>query len=104
MPKMKELKIDEGSTLVTTRELDLVSNMDSIIQTSTKKKFTQPPSFGDTEASNGSKAMLPHWGGLFKKMNQEDYPDFTPNNDLDVRILDDQVFPNIRRSYLHMVG
>jgi hypothetical protein len=69
-----------------------------------QKQFTQPPTFGDTEASTGSKVMLPHWGDLFNKINQEDYPEFTPHNDPDVRILDDQVFPNIRRSYLHMVA
>jgi hypothetical protein len=48
--------------------------------------------------------MLPHWGDIFNKINQEDYPEFTPHSDPDVRILDDQVFPNIRRSYLHMVA
>ena len=77
-------------------ELDFISKSESFILTFTRKQFTQPPTFMDTEVSTGSKAMLPHWVGLFKKMNQEDYRDFTPNNDLDVRILDDQVFPNIR--------
>jgi hypothetical protein len=30
--------------------------------------------------------------------------EFTPHNNLDVKVLDDQFFPNIRQSYLHMVA
>jgi hypothetical protein len=104
MPKMKEPEVGEGSTPGAARELDFVSKMESIIHTSTKKEFTQPLTFGDTEASTGSKVVLPHWGDLYRKISQEDYLEFTPHNNLDVRILDDQVFPNIRRSYLHRVA
>jgi hypothetical protein len=60
--------------------------------------------FGDTEAGTGSKVMLPHWGDLYNKISQEYYPEFTPHNNLDVRVLDDQVFLNIRRSSLHRVA
>jgi hypothetical protein len=60
--------------------------------------------FGDIEESTGSKVMLPHWGDIFNKINEEYCSDFTPHNDFDIRALDDQVFPNIRRSYLHMVA
>jgi hypothetical protein len=93
---MKELEIKEGSTPMTTREIYFVSKTDLVIRTSTKKQFTEPLAFGDTEASTRSKVMLPRWGGIFKKINQEDYPEFTPHSDPDVMILDDQVFPNIR--------
>jgi hypothetical protein len=48
--------------------------------------------------------MLPQWGDLFNIINWEDYPEFIPHNDPDVRVLDDQVFLNIRRSCLHMVA
>jgi hypothetical protein len=104
MPKMKELEIDKGRHWFPQENLISFQKMESVIRTSTKKQFTQPPAFGDTEASTRSKVMLPHWGDIFNKINQEDYPEFTPHSDPDVRILDDQVFPNIRRSYLHMVA
>jgi hypothetical protein len=37
MPKMKEPRINEGSTSVATRELEFVSKIESVIQNSTKK-------------------------------------------------------------------
>jgi hypothetical protein len=37
MPKMKELRINEGSTSAAARELEFVSKIESVIQTSTKK-------------------------------------------------------------------
>jgi hypothetical protein len=104
MPKMKEAKVDEGSTPGTARDLDFVSNTESVICTFTQKEFSQPLMFDDTEASTGSKMVLPHWRDLYIKISQEDYPKFTPQNNLDVIILDDQVFPNIKRSYLHRVA
>jgi hypothetical protein len=47
--------------------------------------------------------VLPHWGDLFNKIRREEYPEYIPHSDPDMRVLDDQVFPNIRRSYLNMV-
>jgi hypothetical protein len=85
------------------RQLEFVTKVESIIRTSTNKAFAQPPAFGDTEASTGSKIMLPQWGDFFNWINWEDYPEFIPHNDPDVRMLDDQVFSNIRWSCLHMV-
>jgi hypothetical protein len=90
--------------LGTARQLEYTPRVEPVIKTSTKKYFVQPPVFGDTEASTGSKVMLPQWGDLFNRINQEEYPEYIPHNDPDVRALDDQVFPNIRRSYLHMVA
>lgn len=75
-----------------------------VIKTSTKKAFVQPLAFSDTEASIGSKVMLPQWGDLFNKISPEEYLEYIPHIDPDVRALDDQVFPNIRRSYLRMVA
>jgi hypothetical protein len=48
--------------------------------------------------------MLPQWGDLFNRIIQEEYPKCIPHSDPDVTTLDDQVFPNIRRSYFHMVS
>jgi hypothetical protein len=70
------------------RVFDFVSKTESVIRTSTKKKFTQPPTLVDTEASTGSKVMLPHWGDIFNKIDQEDYLEFTPHSDPDINILD----------------
>jgi hypothetical protein len=48
--------------------------------------------------------MLPHWSDLYNKINMEGHSNFTPHNNPDVKVLDDQVFPNIRRSSLHRVA
>jgi hypothetical protein len=45
---------------------------------------------------------LPHWGELFNKINWEEYPKYIPHSDPNVRVLNDEVFPNIGRLYLHM--
>jgi hypothetical protein len=51
--------------------------------------------FNDKEEITRSKVVLSHWGELFNMINQEDYPYFIPHSDLNVRMLDDQVLPNI---------
>jgi hypothetical protein len=70
----------------------------------TKKVFIQLLAFGDIEASTGSNMALPHWGELFHKIYQEEYPEYIPRSDPDVRALKDEVFMNIRWLYLHMVA
>jgi hypothetical protein len=86
------------------KQLEFSPRPEPVIRTSTKKVFTQPPAFGDTEANTGTKVVLPHWGELFKKISREEFPEYIPHSDPDMRKLDDEVFPNIRRSYLHMVA
>jgi hypothetical protein len=103
-PKLKEPELGEGSSPGVTRQLEFTQRPEPVIKTSTKKSFIQPPAFGDTEASTGSKMTLPHWGELFKKISREEYPEYIPHSDPDVRALDDEVFPNIWWSYLHMVA
>jgi hypothetical protein len=70
--------------------------VEPVIKTSTKKDFVQPSAFGDIEASTRSKLMLSQWGDLFNRISREEYPEYIPHNDLDVKVLNDQVFPNIR--------
>jgi hypothetical protein len=94
-PKLKEAEVGEGSSPGAVRQLEFSTKVEPVIRTSTKKEFSQPPAFGDTEVSTGSKIMLPQWGDLFNRINREDYPEFIPHNDPDVRMLDDQVFLNI---------
>jgi hypothetical protein len=84
MPKLKEPEVGEGSTPSAARELDFTSKTESVIHTSTKKQFIQPPAFSDTEATTWSKVVLPHWGDLYNKISQEDYPEFMPHNNPDV--------------------
>jgi hypothetical protein len=43
-------------------------------------------------------------GDLFNKISWEEYSECIPHSDLDVRVLDDEVFPNIQRSCFHMVA
>jgi hypothetical protein len=84
--------------------LEYAPKADPVIKTSTKKYFVQSPTFGDIEERTGSKVILPQWGDIFNRIIQEEYLEYIPNNNPNVRDLDDQVFPNIRQSYLHMVA
>jgi hypothetical protein len=53
------------------KQLEFSLRPELVIRTSTKNIFTQPPDFGNTEASTGGKVVLPHWGELFKKISWE---------------------------------
>jgi hypothetical protein len=102
--KLKEPEVAEGSSPRAAKQLEFSLRPQPVIKTSTKKDFIQPLAFGYIEASTGTKAALPHWGELFKKISWEEFPNYIPHSDPDVRKLNDKVFPNIRRSYLHMVA
>jgi hypothetical protein len=104
VPKLKEPEVGEGSSPGPTKQLEFSPRPEPVIRTSTKNIFTQPLAFGDTEENTGGKAVLPHWGELFKKISREEFLEYILHNDPDMRKLDDEVFPNIRRSYLHMVA
>jgi hypothetical protein len=91
-PKLKEAKVGEGYSPDVVRQLEFATKVESFIRTYTKKEFAQPPAFGDTEASIGSKIILPQWGDLFNRINWEDYLEFITHNDADVRTLDDRFF------------
>ena len=41
---------------------------------------------------------------MFKKIKKEDPLEYTLHNDLDIRKLDDDVLPNIRRAYVHIMA
>jgi hypothetical protein len=43
-------------------------------------------------------------GDLFNMINREEYPEYVPQSDSDVKALNNQVFLNIRQLYLHMVA
>jgi hypothetical protein len=95
VPKLKEPDVGEGSSPAVAKQLEFTPKPVPVIKTSTKEVFIQPLAFGDTEASIGTKAVLPHWGELFQKIKREEFPEYTPHNDPDMRKLDDEVFPNI---------
>jgi len=40
---------------------------------------------------------------LYKKIYYDDFPEFVPHKNLEVRKVDDQMFPIIKRSSLYMV-
>jgi hypothetical protein len=52
----------------------------------------------------GAKTIFPRWEELFKKIKKEEPLEYTPHNDPDTRRLDDEVLPNVRKAYLHMVA
>jgi hypothetical protein len=102
--KLKEPEVGESSSPTVTKQLEFTPKPVPVIKTSTKEVFIQPPAFGDIEASIRTKAVLPHWGELFQKIKWEEFPEYTPHSDPDMRKLDDEVFTNIQRSYLDMVA
>jgi hypothetical protein len=77
-PKLKEAEIGEGSSPGTARQLEYAPRVEPVIKTSTKKAFIQPPVFGDTEVTTGSKIMLPQWGDLFNRINLGGLPRVYP--------------------------
>jgi hypothetical protein len=103
-PKLQESEIGEGSSPAVARQLEFTPKPVSVIKAITKEPFFQPPAFGDTEASIGAKMTFPHWEEVFKKIKKEEPLEYTSHNDPDTRKLDDEVLPNIRRAYLHMVA
>jgi hypothetical protein len=58
-PKLKEAKVVEGSSPHTARQLDFSTKVEPVIKTYTKKVFSEPLTFGDSEESTGSKVILP---------------------------------------------
>jgi hypothetical protein len=59
--------------------------------------------FWDIEVNIGTKTIFPCWEDLFKKIKHEEFSEYAPHSDPNTRKLDDEVFVNIRKSYLHMV-
>jgi hypothetical protein len=84
--------------------LEFTSKPAPIIKTITKEAFAQPLAFGDIEANIGTKTIFPRWEDLFKKIKHEEFSEYAPHSDLDTRKLNDEVFVNIRKDYLHMVA
>jgi len=93
--KLKEPDVGEGSSLVAEKQLEFDPKPVPIIKTSTKEVFIHPLTFGDIEASIGTKLVLPHWEERFQNIKQEEFPECTPHSYLDMRKLDDEVFLNI---------
>jgi hypothetical protein len=93
--KLKEPEVDEGSSPRATKQLEYTLRLEPVIKKKMKKVFIQPRAFGYIEASTRSKMALPHWGEIFNKISQEEYPEYVPHSDPYVRALDDKVFSNI---------
>jgi hypothetical protein len=104
IPKPQESEAGEGSSLAVTRKLEFTSKPIPIIKTITKESFTQPSAFGDTEANIGTKTTFPQWEDIFKEIKHEEFPEYAPHSDPHTRKLDDEVFVNIHKAYLHMVA
>ena len=66
--------------------------------------YNQLPAFGDTEENIGTKTIFPCSKDLFKKIKHEEFLEYSPHSDPDTRKLDDEVFVNICKAYLHMVA
>jgi hypothetical protein len=103
IPKPQESEAGEGSSPAIARKLEFTSKPTPIIKTITKEAFAQPPAFGDTEVNIGTKTTFPRWEDLFKEIKHEEFPEYAPHSDPHTRKLDDEVFVNIHKAYLHMV-
>jgi hypothetical protein len=107
-PKLQELEAGEGSSPTIARKLEFTSKPVPIIKTITKEAFAHPLSFGDTEVNIGTKTIFSRWEYMFKKIKQsplpEEFPEYALHSDPDTRKLDDEVFVNICKAYLHMVA
>jgi hypothetical protein len=104
VPKLQESEVGEGSSPAVTRQLEFTPKMVFVIKRITKDPFFQPPAYGDTEASIGAKMAFPRWEEVFKKIKKEEPLEYTLHSDPKMRNLNDEVLPNIRRAYLHMVA
>ena len=93
--KLKELEVGEGSSPGAAKQLEFTLRPKPVIKTYTKKVFTQPSSFGDTEACTRTKETLPHWRERLKNIIQEEFLEYIPHSDLDMRNLNDEFFLNI---------
>jgi hypothetical protein len=102
-PKLQEPEVGGGSSLAVAIQLEFTPKSMPVIKTATKKDFIQPSAFGDTEANIGTKTIFLRWEEIFKKIKREEFPKYTPHNDIDTRRLDDEVLLNVRKVYLHMV-
>jgi hypothetical protein len=102
-PKLQESEAGEGSSLAIAIKLEFTSKPMLIIKTITKEAFAQPLDFGDTEVNIGTKKTFLRWEDLFKEIKHEEFLEYAPHSDLDMRNLDDEVFVNIHKAYLHMV-
>jgi hypothetical protein len=103
-PKLQEPETGEGSSPTVARQLEFTPKPMPVIKTANKKVFIHPPTFGDIEENIGTRTTFPRSKELFKKIKKEEPLEYTPHNDLDIRRVDDDVLPNIRRTYLNMMA
>jgi hypothetical protein len=103
-PKLQESEARDGSSPAVARKLEFTSKITPIIKEITKEAFAQPLAFGDIEANIGMKTIFPLWGDMFRKIKHKEFLEYAPHSDLDTRKLDNEVFVNIRKAYLHMVA
>jgi hypothetical protein len=104
VPKLQESEAGEGSSPVIAIKLEFTSKLALIIEMITKEAFTQPLAFGDTKKNIRTKTTFLQWEELFKEIKHEEFPEYSPHNNPDTRKLDDEVFVNIHKAYLHMVA
>jgi hypothetical protein len=69
--------------------LEYVLRLELVVNIAMKKVFIHPLAFGDTESSTGSKMAVPQWGDIFNRISREEYLEYVPHSDLDVRELSD---------------
>jgi hypothetical protein len=72
--------------------------VEPVIKMSQKNPSAPPPLYRDTDTSTTTKVPMPTWLELYNKIHNDDFPEFTLHSDPEVRVLDDQVFQNIKLS------
>jgi len=87
-PKGRNEQAGEASSS-RTKAIEFSSKMEPVIKMSQKKPTNPPPLYKDIVASSKFKVLLPTWLDLYNKIYHDDFPEFTPHSDLEVRVLDD---------------
>jgi hypothetical protein len=84
-PNLQEPKMGEGSSPAVVRQLEFAPNPMPVIKTTTKKDFVQPSTFGDTEVNIGTTKVFPPLEEIYRKIKQDEFPEYTPHNDSTMR-------------------
>jgi hypothetical protein len=103
-PKGKKILVREASSPVVSIELDFTPKVERVIKISHKKPSIPPPLYRDTDTNMTTKVPMPSCLELYNNIHHDQFPEFTPHNDPKVRVLDGQVFQNIKLSSLYMVA
>jgi hypothetical protein len=78
--------------------------VEHVIKILQKKPLVLPSLYKDMDITMIAKVPIPSSLELYNKIHHDDFPEFIPHRDLKLRVLDDQVFQNIKLLSLYMIA